>query len=146
MQIEKEPRMAAKKRAAKREVATPQTDPAVVAFLREFDHPLKSEIEAVRQIVLSVDSSIHEGIKWNGPSFRTKEYFATFFLRALDRVQLIFHKGAKVNDNSTKGMQITDPNGLIEWLAKERCRITVGAGKEIAKNRPALETIVREWI
>jgi hypothetical protein len=138
--------MAAKKRAAKGEAATPQTDPVVVEFLRELDHPLKSEIEAVRQIILGVDASIREGIKWNGPSFRTAEYFATLFLRATDRVQLIFHKGAKVKDNSTKEMQITDPNGLIEWLAKERCRITVGAGKEIAKNRPGLETIVREWI
>jgi Domain of unknown function (DU1801) len=121
-------------------------DPAVSAFLRELDHPLKRDIEAVRQIVLGVSSGIGEGIKWNGPSFRTKEFFATVFLRSRDRVQLIFHKGARVKDGSTKGMEIPDPQGLIQWLAKERCIVTVGSGKEVKDRRAALEAIVREWI
>ena len=89
---------------------------------------------------------IREGINWNEPSFRTTDYFATFFLRPQDRDQLIFHMGAKVKDNSTKGMKIADPAGLIKWLAKERCLVTVGAGKEIAANRAAFEAIIREWL
>ena len=86
------------------------------------------------------------GIKWKAPSFRTTDYFATFNLRARDCVQLIFHMGAKVKDNSTKGMQIADPAGMIKWLARERCLVTVGTSKDIQANRAALEAIVREWI
>ena len=121
-------------------------DPAVSAFLRELDHPLKKEIEAVRRIILGVSPDIGEGIKWNSASFRTTEFFATVNWRAKDAVQLIFHKGAKAKDNSTTGMQIADPAGLIKWLAKERCLVTVGAGKQIQANRAALEAIVRQWI
>jgi len=138
--------MAAKKRVAQAKSGNRQTDPAVVKFLSELNHPLKKEIEAVRKIILGVSPAIHEGIKWNGPSFRTTEYFATFFLRATDGVQLIFHMGAKVKDNSTKGMQIADPAGLIKWLARERCMVTLGAGREIQANKAALEAIVRAWI
>lgn len=123
-----------------------QKDPAVDAFLRDLDHPLKKDIETVRLIILGVNSKIHEGIKWSAPSFRTNDYFATFFLRSTDRVQLIFHRGAKVKDNSTKGAKIADPAGLIEWLAAERCIITLGAGKEIGQKRAAFERIVRQWI
>jgi uncharacterized protein YdhG (YjbR/CyaY superfamily) len=141
----------AKALAARKPVASPepggsQTDAAVSAFLCKLDHPLKQEIEAVRLIILGVSPGIREGIKWKAPSFRTTEYFATFNLRAKDRVQLIFHMGAKVKDNSTQGMHIADPAGLTEWLAKERCLVTVGTGKDIQANRAALKTIVREWI
>jgi len=113
--------------------------------LEDLDHPLKTDIEAVRRIILDVSSEIAEGIKWNAPSFRTSEYFATINLRSLDRVQLIFHLGAKVKDN-TKKLTIADPAGLIKWLTTDRCLVTVGTGKEIATNRPAFEKIVRAWI
>jgi uncharacterized protein YdhG (YjbR/CyaY superfamily) len=124
----KEPRRAAGKRGARSKPGGSQADPAVSAFLRELDHPLKREIEAVRRIILGVSPEIREGIKWNAPSFATTEFFATVNLRARDRLQLIFHMGAKVKDNSTKGMRIANPVGLIEWLAKERCLVTLGVG------------------
>ena len=126
--------------------ADSQADPAVAAFLKALEHPLKKDIEAVRRIILGTSTEIREGIKWNAPSFRTSEYFATFFLRSRDRVQLVFHRGAKVKDNSTRGVAVADPRGLIKWLAKERCIVTVGAGAEVKANRAALESIVRDWI
>jgi len=138
--------MAKRNRVASPDADNSQTDPAVVAFLRDLDHPLKREIEAVRQIILGVSPKIHEGIKWNGPSFRTADYFATVNLRAKDCVQVILHKGAKVKDNSTSQVRIEDPKGLIKWLATDRCLVTIGAGKEIEANRAAFEVIVREWI
>lgn len=123
-----------------------QTDPAVTAFMRDLDHPRKRDIEAVRQILLGVAPEIHEGIKWNGPSFRTKDYFATVFLRDTDRVRLILHRGAKPKADSARGMRLADPAGLVEWLAKDRCFVTVGKGRDIAVRRAALEAIVREWL
>ena len=55
--------------------AEPQA--AVDDFMRALKHPLKKEIEAVRRIILSVSPDIQKGIKWNAPSFRTTDYFAT---------------------------------------------------------------------
>jgi hypothetical protein len=135
-----------KRKSARQATEPPRTDPAVVEFLRDLEHPRKKDIEAVRQMILDAHPAIGEGLKWNAPSFRTSEYFATFFLRATDSVQLIFHMGAKVKDNSTKGLQIPDPEGMLQWLAKERCIVTLGAGKELAKRRGALQEIVRAWI
>jgi hypothetical protein len=138
--------MAARKRVTRRVVKSAQTDPEVSAFMGDLDHPLKKDIEAVRQMILDASPAIQEGIKWNGPSFRTTEFFATIHLRAKDGVQVIFHKGAKVKDNSSKGMTIDDPEGLIQWLAKERCLVTLGRGKELHARRKAFQSIVREWI
>ena len=43
----------------------------------QLEHPHKPAIELLRRLVLGVDPSVREGIKWNAPSFRTGEYFAT---------------------------------------------------------------------
>lgn len=141
----KNPRAGGKRECDDRAAAS-NTDPAVDAYMRGLRHPLKSDMEAVRRVILGVSSEIREGIKWNAPSFRTQEWFATFNLRCKDSVQLVFHLGAKVKDNSTQGRRIADPAGLIRWLAKERFMVTVGAGKEIQAHRAALAAIVRAWI
>lgn len=123
-----------------------QTDPAVEAFLKELDHPLKREIAAVRKIILGLDRSIREGIKWNAPSFRTTDYFATINLRSRDSVQLVFHTGAKVKASAKTGLKIADPGGLLKWLAKDRALVTLGSGKELRARRTAFEALVRDWI
>lgn len=131
-----------KKAAAKKAV---EADAEVADYLRALKHPLKKEIEAVRLIILGVSPAIGEGIKWNAPSFRTKEWFATFNVRSQDSVQLIFHLGAKTRPD-LKAFKLADPNGLIKWLGKDRAMVTLGAGRDIPANRKALEAIVRAWI
>jgi hypothetical protein len=123
-----------------------QTDPAVLAFLRELEHPLADEINAVREIILGASPDIREEIKWNAPSFRTSEFFATFNLRSKEGVRLVFHTGAKVKASAKDGLQLADPAGLVEWLAKDRGLVTLGDAKDIKAKRTALRALVREWI
>lgn len=125
--------------------ASPEKVSLVDAFTAELEHPLKAEIEAVRRIIREVSPTISEAIKWNAPSFRTTEFFATINLRSRDQVQLIFHLGAKVRKD-LKPLELADPAGLVKWLAKDRCTVTVGAGKTVQTNKGALQAIVREWI
>lgn len=126
-----------------------QTDPEVVEFLKQLAHPLKPELEALRQIILDASPKIREGIKWNSPSFCTTDYFATINLRGRDgeeRVWLILHTGVKVKGTAVKGLKITDPNGLLKWLAKDRCVVTFSEAKDVKAKGAALQSIVREWI
>lgn len=133
------------KKPAPAQTDSTQTDPEVETFLAKLKHPLKTEIAVARQIILSADPAIGEGIKWSAPSFRTTEYFATVNLRAVDRLQLIFHLGAKVRPD-LKAFAIDDPAGLVKMLGKDRALVTLGAGKEFAANREPFLAIVREWI
>jgi hypothetical protein len=116
----------------------------VDSFMARLRHPHKPAIEAIRQIVRGADPVIAEGIKWNAPSFRTTEYFATTHLRAKDGVAIILHLGARVRD--TGGVTIDDPDGLLNWLAKDRAMVAL-AGVDDAWNRQsALQHVVRQWI
>ncbi len=123
-----------------------QTDPSVDAFLKATKHPLRTELKAVRQWILEAAPDIREAIKWNAPSFKTTDFFATFQLRSMDQVELIFHTGAKVKATAKSGLSLADPTGLVKWVAKDRGRVTLGAGRELASKKTALQDLVREWI
>lgn len=136
----------ARRPAAATSVKKDRTDPAVSALLRTIQHPLKKEAERARKLLLGLSPSIQEGVKWNSMSFRTTDYFATWNWRCRDGVQFVFHRGAKVKDNSTAAVRIADPNGLIQWLATDRCLVTVGGRTDFAKNSKAFGNIVKAWI
>jgi hypothetical protein len=137
------PSKASSKKTMKRSAPAPES---VETFLASLEHPFKQEILALRQTILGADPSIAEGIKWNAPSFRTSEYFATFHLRAKDCVQVILHLGAKKRDTSTSGIVIADPEGLLEWLAKDRASAMFRDLKDIDARRSAFVDVIRQWI
>lgn len=133
-------------RAMKKTKATPAASTAAVdVFMAKLKHPLKAEIEAARGLILDVSPAISEEIKWNAPGFRTTESFATVNLRATDRLEFIFHLGAKVRKD-LPALKVPDPAGLMKWLAKDRALVTVGAGQELGANQAALRKIVRAWL
>ena len=123
-----------------------QTDPAVDEFIRNVDHPRKAELELLRRLILGASPVIREGIKWNSPSFRTTDWFATINLAGKADLRLILHTGAKVKASATDGVPVADPTGLLKWLAKDRALVTLGDRKDIESKRKALVAVLREWV
>lgn len=118
----------------------------VESFLAALDHPHKAEILALRRIILGADPAIAEGIKWNAPSYRTSDWFATTHLRARDGVQIILHFGAKKRLGFTPRSDITDPQSLLEWLAEDRASARFRDLADVEVKRFAFAALVREWI
>jgi hypothetical protein len=146
--------MAAKKAKATRSAArspagTDRDDAGVDAFMRELDHPLKGALELLRRIIMGVSPEIREGIKWNAPSFRVRDYFATINLRAREGgstrpvVWLILHTGAK---GGATEVEVADPVGLLERLGPGRCVVKFADKRDVEAKRGALESVLREWI
>ena len=119
---------------------------AVEAFMLQLEHPHKPAIELLRKLMLGVDASIHEGIKWNAPSFRTSEYFATTHLRSKQGVGLILHLGAKVRESADAALAIHDPDQLLKWLGKDRAMLEFANADELEGKKPALIAVLRQWI
>lgn len=122
------------------------TTAAVDQFMAGLSHRYKAEIEALRQVILRADDSIAEGIKWNGPSFRTTEYFATIHLRARKSVGLILHFGAKVRKAPVDGTKIPDPTSLLKWLGKDRAMVEFTDLDDVRARKAALQAVLRHWI
>lgn len=122
------------------------TAAAVDQFMAALDHPFKAELETLRRAILAADPSIAEGIKWNAPSWRTREYFATTHLRSKTGLGLILHLGAKVRELPASGLDIPDPAGLLKWLGKDRAQIEFRSAADLAAKLPALQNLLRNWI
>lgn len=113
--------------------------------MRTLEHPRKQEIEQVRNAIQKVRPDIEEEIKWNAPSFRTSDTFATVNLRSLDTLQLILHFGAKVKRMPDTPFEIEAPEGMTKWLGSDRCLVTLGSGQAFESSLDELRHIVRSW-
>ena len=103
-------------------------------------------VERVRQMILGASPEVVEEVKWNSPSFRTTEHFATFNLRAKDQVRLILHTGAKSKVPAPRQEEIPDPKGLLQWLGPDRCVVTFRSEDDVVANQGALVKILRAWV
>ncbi len=129
-----------------RRAATRPAEPSVDDFLRALDDPRKPLMEALRALILSVDPRVGEGIKWNAPSFKTTDHFATFHLRAKDGLKLILHTGAKTKASAKDGMEVPDPEGMLEWPSKDRAIVTLKDEAELRRKQDALVAILTAWL
>ncbi|HKA21578.1 MAG TPA: DUF1801 domain-containing protein [Blastocatellia bacterium] len=119
---------------------------AVDEFMRTLEHPPKKLIEAIRNSILGADRSITEGIKWNSPSFRTSEHFATMNLREKKGIGVILHRGAKKRDLPSGGIIIEDPSKVLKWLGKDRAMIVFDSLGDFSRRNDAFERIIQQWI
>jgi len=117
----------------------------VDAFIAALDHPQRPAIAELRRIILEADPRIGEQIKWNAPSFGyAGADRVTMRLQPGDRLQLIFHRGAKVRDSA--GFQFEDGSGLMEWVAPDRAVLTLRDLEDVRARRPVLQDVVPRWI
>lgn len=127
-------------------ITAADTTAAVDAFMAKLEHPCKAEVQALRELILAADSSIAEGIKWNSPSYRTREYFATTNLRAKNGIGVILHLGAKARLLPAGGIAIDDPKQLLKWLGKDRAMVEFDDVEDIRRKKAAFTAVVRRWI
>ncbi|HEU0067919.1 MAG TPA: DUF1801 domain-containing protein [Nitrospiraceae bacterium] len=122
------------------------TTEAVDALMKSLRHPAAREIQALRAVILQVHPSIREGVKWNAPSFRTGEYFATTNLRTKSGVGIVLHFGAKVRSVAASRDSIKDPQKLLKWVAKDRATANFADMNDLATKKKAFQEILRQWI
>src|SRR5687767_13902473 len=102
---------------------TQNRNPEVDSFLESLNHPLKPAIESIRRAVLDADDAITERIKWNAPSFCLNSVDrVTFNLRPLHHVQLIFHRGAKTNEDVFH-FDTSKWKGMLEMIGQDRGQV-----------------------
>lgn len=121
------------------------SDADVAAFIQTLQHPHKAGIETLRGLILGLDSRITEEIKWNAPSFRITDHFATFKLFPPKNIQLVLHTGAKAKSDERE-FSVDDPAGLLKWPATDRCVLTLSSSAELKTHQAAVVQILRQWI
>jgi hypothetical protein len=118
----------------------------VERLLADLDHPLKEGVLQLREAVLAADPDITEHVKWNAPSFvHHGEDRVTFRLQPRGRLQLIFHRGAKVRAD-TAAFAFDDPTGLMTWAAPDRAIVDFPDLEAVAARQEQITDLVRRWV
>jgi hypothetical protein len=114
--------------------------------MEALDHPLKQGVQQLRDAILHSNEQITEHVKWKAPSFcHNGEDRVTFRLHPGDRIQLIFHRGAKVRTDSGD-FTFEDSTGLLKWLANDRAVVTLDDMADVEVKQAALVDLVNRWV
>ena len=108
----------------------------VTDYMQKLEHPLKAEIEAVRQIIRNANNKIAERIKWNAPSYYYKKDLVTFNPRATKQVHLVFHDISIVDIKSD----------LLEGNYKDRRMTYFKNMEEVNAKKVELESIINALV
>ena len=118
-------------------------------FMSKLDYPLIDLVNRIREIVLSIDKELGEGVYWNAPVFfytgkmqpfdpkEYKRYIVGFNLFQKDCVRLIFLHGADANDTT----------GLLEGDYKDGRRLAMFRSiAELKSKEKDLKSIVKKLV
>ena len=116
---------------------SPKPDDATQAaqYMSALDHPMKSSIEALRNVIKAVHPDIKERIKWNAPSYHFKGVdFLTFGppARKQNEILLVFHHPDIVTIDSE----------LLEGKYIDRRLITIKSESESAKKVTEISRVI----
>jgi len=119
----------------------------VTDFLDEQNHPFRKEIEELRDCILSSNKSLTENIKWNAPNycFENEDRITMRIQPATTQVQLIFHRGAKKQEQP-KDKLIANNSKMLVWKENDRAIITFKNRQGIENGKFELKNIINEWI
>jgi len=119
---------------------------AVQAYLAVLDPTHRAVIDDLRRVIREADSEVTEGIKWNVVSFYRRGWFASVHFRPEAPLQLILHHGIRIRVDPGAGRPVSDPEGLLTWVAPDRAVVSIENPASLTRSHPALAAVVRQWI
>jgi hypothetical protein len=109
--------------------------------------PRKSEVEALRKIILSTEPKLKEILKWNAPSYTyDSSDRITFNLFNPDFTRLVFHAGTGIKEDKKSPPVIEDKTGLMKWNSNIRATVTFNSVNQINESKEDLIWIIKTWL
>lgn len=118
------------------------------AFYAGQSDDTKTQVEAVRDIVISVEPEIEQTLKWNAPNFvfDGEDRLTMNLMNKEGKVKLIFHMGATKKENKKAQPVMVDTTGLISWNSDIRGTITFESSHHVHQVREQLAQLIRDWL
>ncbi|MBI1307019.1 MAG: DUF1801 domain-containing protein [Bacteroidetes bacterium] len=121
-------------------------NPEVTSFLDSSEHPLRTLIERLREIILNADTRLNENVKWNNPNYHVGEKdLITMRTYPPRQIQLVFHRGTQKLEVPKKPL-IQDDSGILDWKTNDRAVATFSKESELEKSEKVLADLVKRWV
>lgn len=118
----------------------------VTTFLDQLNHPLRAEIEQLRELLLKAEPKLSENVKWNGPNYCIGDADRiTMKIQPPKQIQLIFHRGVKKLEQPKERLLSTNTK-LLAWKENDRAIASFKNKTEIENSKSELKDIVKDLI
>lgn len=118
----------------------------ITSFLDSTKPPLRDEIDALRTIIMSTGLNLTESIKWNAPNYSINgKDRITLRIDSPKQIQIIFHRGAKVQTQPTERI-LSNKYSILLWKENDRAIASFKNLNEIQENLEMIKEIVIKWI
>ena len=120
----------------------------VEEFIEDLSDDKRSQVDMLRDLILSTGPQLEEHIKWNAPSYVLDgEDRITFnLMNRQGVVKLVLHMGATRKEDKKGPPIMQDDSELIEWSSDIRGMITFNSLADITSNATSLKKIIRDWL
>ena len=119
----------------------------VAEFMADLPEPRRSEVEAIRKIIMEAEPELREHIKWNAPSyFLAADDRITFNARSPSQVRLVLHAGATRKEDKAGKPIFDDSTGLLEWNSDIRATLPFAGMADIESKQEDVKSIIRTWL
>jgi hypothetical protein len=117
-------------------------------FLNDLSEDRRSQVNTLRDLILTSGPQLKEHIKWNAPSYvLSGEDRITFNLMNKQQViKLVLHMGATHKEDKKGKPIMKDESGLVEWSSDIRGIITFNSIDDVTSNMTALKKVVKDWL
>ena len=113
----------------------------VTSFLDSTKPPLRDEIDALRTIIMSTGLNLAESIKWNAPNYSINgNDRITLRIDSPKQIQIIFHRGAKVQTQPTERI-LSNKYSILLWKENDRAIASFKNLNEIQENSKMIKEI-----
>lgn len=117
-------------------------------FLNDLDTAKRQQVEALRSIIVTANSSLKEHIKWNAPSYvldgEDRVTFNTMNKQGV--VKLVLHMGATRKEVKKDAPILHDSSGLVEWSSDIRGMLTFDSIDDVNANANTIKEILTDWL
>ena len=117
----------------------------IKALILGLNHVCQEQILTSGQWIQEAQPDIECGVKWNSMSFRTTEWFATLNKNAKDRVEYVFHLGAKPREQNTLKEFATQKFKIV-WKSPDRCIVSLPEFSIDEDLKSEFQEFVRQWV
>ena len=120
----------------------------VEEFMGSLSGEKRAQVDALRHLILDVEPTLQEHIKWNAPSYvHQGEHRITFnVVNKQGVVGLVLHMGALRKEDKKAPPILQDTTGLIAWSSDIRGVLTFTSLADINTKTTQLRQIIAQWL
>ena len=106
------------------------------------------QINFIRQLILRIQPSLTENLKWNAPnySFRDEDRITFNTMNKESIVKLILHMGTSKKENKKGKPVLSNDFGIVEWNSDIRGTINFRGIKDAKEKEEVLVKVLTNWL